>query len=72
MKPVDMSAAAISRRLIRQSQLREFCIGLAGPRRRPLSSLGPLTLLDENGNPSGEPIVLRETPPPYRTETPKQ
>jgi hypothetical protein len=63
-----MSAAAVSRRLIRQSQLRNLCLGLAGPRRRPLSSFGPLIPLDANGDPMTETQQLRETPPPYRTK----
>ena len=68
---VDMRPEAVERRLRKQGQLTKLCLGLAGPRRRPLASFGPLTPLDEHGNPSGEPIVLRETPPPYRTEIPK-
>jgi hypothetical protein len=66
MKPIDMSPAAVSRRLLRQSQLRNLCLGLAGPRRRPLSSFGPLIPLNANGEPMTETQPLRETPPPYR------
>jgi len=66
MKPVDMSAEAVGGRLYRFSQLRKLCIGLAGPRRRPLSSHGTLIPLDENGEPVADVTKLNETPPPYR------
>jgi hypothetical protein len=69
MKPIDMSAEAVSRRLIRQSQLRNLCLGLAGQRRRPLSSFGPLIPLDGNGEPITDAQLLRETSPPYRTDS---
>lgn len=68
---VDMRPEAVESRLRKQGRLTKLCLSLAGPRRRPVSSFGPLTPLDENGNPCGEPIVLRETPPGYRAEVPK-
>ena len=66
MNSTDMSSKAIARRLIRQSQLRTLCVGLAGPRRRPYSSFGPWTPLDENGEPLKTESKLSEVPPPYR------
>ena len=63
---IDMRPEAVEGRLRRQGQLTKLCIALAGPRRRKLSSFGPLTPLDENGNPCGEPMVFKETPPPYQ------
>lgn len=68
----DMRPEAVERRMRRQGQLTRFCIGLAGPRRRPLSSFGPLTPLDEHGEPSSESMMLKEIPPPYRASTDPQ
>ena len=49
MPPVDMSSAAISRRVIRGSQLRRLGVGLAGPRRRPWTSLGTFERVGPDG-----------------------
>lgn len=65
----DLRPEAIERRLRRQGQLTKLCLGLAGPRRRPLSSFGPLIPLDTNGEPMTETQPLRETPPPYRASS---
>jgi hypothetical protein len=65
----DMRPEAVERRMRRQGQLTRLCLGLAGPRRRPVSHFGPLTPLDENGEPIGEPMMLQETPPPCRAST---
>lgn len=66
-----MSVAAVSRRLVRGSQLRKLGVGLAGPRRRPYSSFGPWTPLDENGEPLGNETKLNEASPPCPADTTK-
>jgi hypothetical protein len=70
MISVDMSPAAISRRLIRGSQLRQLGVGLAGPRRRPWSKLGPFIEVDEHGEPIRPASTLTEAPPPFRPSDP--
>ena len=71
MTSVDMSLEAVSRRLIRLSQLRTLGVGLAGPRRRPFSRFGPWTPLNEAGEPLETEAVMNETPPPYRADPTK-
>jgi hypothetical protein len=67
MTSVDMSPAAISRRLIRGSQLRALGVGLAGPRRRPWTALGTFELVGPDGvTPVGPNKTLREVSLPYR------
>lgn len=64
---VDMSSAAISRRLIRGSQLRRLGVGLAGSRRRPWTALGTFELVEADGvTPATSGHVLGESAPPYR------
>lgn len=54
MKPVDMSPAAITRRLRQVDQLRELCLALAGPRlKRPWGVPAP-------------PRAVKEHPTAYR------
>ena len=67
MTSVDMSSAAISRRLIRGSQLRRLGVGLAGPRRRPWTALGTFEPVEEDGvTPATTGHSLGESVPPYR------
>jgi len=66
MTKVDMSAEAVGRRLQKLSQLRRLAVGLAGPRRRPMSRYGPFEESNEQGEIPRRPGVLAEPSPPYR------
>jgi len=67
MPDIDMSSAAVSRRLLRGSQLRKLGVGLAGPRRRHWSKLGSWEPIAPVESETPEAGVLKESAAPYRT-----